>query len=77
MFSAVSSPQELCGKLLRGSVDENKSGFSATKIGKGGKQVMSNLELGDALTHELGLPVFCHSKNSTVGGRGAPSEIQQ
>lgn len=59
-------------------MDENKSGFSVIKVGKGGKQVMSNLGFCYALTHELGLSrVFCHSKNSTVEGRGAPSEIQQ
>lgn len=42
MFYAVSSPYELCGKLLRGSVDENKSDFSVNKDGRNGKQVMSN-----------------------------------
>ncbi|KAL6039806.1 hypothetical protein STEG23_037540, partial [Scotinomys teguina] len=56
MYFAVSSPQERCGKLLRGSVDENKSGFSATKDGPDGKHVMSNPALCDVLTHELGLP---------------------
>lgn len=56
MFYAVSSPYELCGKLLRGSVDENKSDFSVNKDGRNGKQVMSNTVLCDILTREPGLP---------------------